>query len=258
MGRKKETTSDISVIDSLKFGGGSEDSVTEEEKERIVKDLLPYIRYTAYRLSWRLPPQLTTDDLISAGVIGLLDGLSRYRDNGTPLKSFVEMRIKGAMLDEIRNHDDASKSIRKKMKAIKEAHNELEKELGRLPEDEEIAEALHLSLDEYYSTLQRANSRITLRFENLSDHSDDNLDIMECIPDRNAQTPFQICESEELKNRMAKLISELPEKEKLVLSLYYWDELTMKEIGKVLDITEGRVCQIHNQALMRLRAKMGQ
>lgn len=258
MGRKKETTSDIRVIDSLKFGRGSEDSVTEEEKERIVKDLLPYIRYTAYRLSWRLPPQLTTDDLISAGVIGLLDGLSRYRDNGTPLKSFVELRIKGAMLDEIRNHDDASKSIRKKMKAIKEAHNELEKELGRLPEDEEIAEALHLSLDEYYSTLQRANSRITLRFENLSDHSDDNLDIMECIPDRNAQTPFQICESEELKNRMAKLISELPEKEKLVLSLYYWDELTMKEIGKVLDITEGRVCQIHNQALMRLRAKMGQ
>lgn len=234
------------------------ESISEEEKERIVKDFLPYIKYTAYRLSWRLPPQLTIDDLISAGVVGLLDALSRYKNNGTPLKPFVEMRIKGAMLDEIRSQETLSKSIRKKMKAIKEAHNELERELGRLPEDEEIAETLHLSLDEYYRTLQRANSRITLRFEDFSDKgsSDDDLDIMECIPDSNVRTPLEICESEDLKDRLAKLISELPEKEKLVLSLYYWDELTMKEIGKVLDLTEGRVCQIHNQALMRLRAKM--
>lgn len=248
------------VIDSLEHNVETDDTIlTDEEKERIVKDLLPYIKYTAYRLSWRLPPQLTVDDLVSAGVVGLLDALSRYRNNGTPLKPFVEMRIKGAMLDEIRAQDNASRSMRRKMKAIKETHNELERELGRLPEDEEIAETLHLSLNEYYSILQRANSRITLHFEDFTDNdqSDDNLDITECIPDRNAPTPLEAYESKDLKERMAELIRGLPEKEKIVLSLYYWEELTMKEIARVLDITEGRVCQIHNQALMRLRAKMG-
>ncbi len=248
------------VIDSLEHNVETDDTIlTDEEKERIVKDLLPYIKYTAYRLSWRLPPQLTVDDLVSAGVVGLLDALSRYKNNGTPLRPFVEFRIKGAMLDEIRAQYNASRSMRKKMKAIKETHNELERELGRLPEDEEIAENLHLSLNEYYSILQRANSRITLHFEDFTDsgQSDDNLDITECIPDRNAPTPLEVYESKNLKERMAELIQGLPEKERLVLSLYYWEELTMKEIGKVLEITEGRVCQIHNQALMRLRAKMG-
>lgn len=248
------------VIDSLKHNVETDDTIlTDEEKERIVKDLLPYIKYTAYRLSWRLPPQLTVDDLVSAGVVGLLDALSRYKNNGTPLRPFVEFRIKGAMLDEIRAQDNASRSMRKKIKAIKETHNELERELGRLPEDEEIAENLHLSLNEYYSILQRANSRITLHFGDFTDsgQSDDNLDITECIPDRNAPTPLEVYESKNLKERMAELIQGLPEKERLVLSLYYWEELTMKEIGKVLEITEGRVCQIHNQALMRLRAKMG-
>lgn len=247
------------VIDSLEHNVETDDTIlTDEEKERIVKDLLPYIKYTAYRLSWRLPPQLTVDDLVSVGVVGLLDALSRYRNNGTPLRPFVELRIKGAMLDEIRAQDNASRSMRKKMKAIKETHNELERELGRLPEDEEIAETLHIPLDEYYRILQRANSRITLHFEDFTDNgqSDDNLDITECIPDRNAPTPLEVYESKNLKERMAELIRGLPEKERLVLSLYYWEELTMKEIGKVLEITEGRVCQIHNQALMRLRAKM--
>ncbi len=236
----------------------TERPITEEEKEQIIRDFLPYIKYTAYRLSWRLPPQLTVDDLISTGIIGLLDALSRYKNNGTPLKSFVEMRIKGAMLDEIRRQNNASKSIRKKMKAIKNAHNELERDLGRTPEDEEIAEMLHISLDEYYKTIQRASSRFTLHIEDLNERidPDDDLDIMECIADSNSPDPFEVYESKDLKNRMAKLISELPERERLVLSLYYWDELTLKEIGKVLDLSEGRICQLHNQALMRLRAKM--
>lgn len=234
------------------------EALTDEKRERIIKDFLPYIKYTAQRLSWRLPPQLTSDDLVSAGVVGLLDALSRYKNNGTPLMPFVELRIKGAMLDEIRAQDNASRSLRKKIKAIKETHNELERELGRLPQDEEIAETLHIPLDEYYRILQRANSRITLHLEDFSERgqSDDYLDITECIPDKNALTPLQIYESKDLRERIAELIMGLPEKERLVLSLYYWEELTMKEIGKVLDITEGRVCQIHNQALMRLRAKM--
>jgi RNA polymerase sigma factor for flagellar operon FliA len=234
------------------------ESMTEEERDRIVQEFLPYIKYTAQRLSWRLPPQLTTDDLVSVGIVGLLDGLSRFRNNGTPLKSFVEMRIKGAMLDEIRSQFDGSKSIKRKMKAIKDAHNELERELGRLPEDEEIAESLNISLDEYYRTLQRANSRVTLRFEDFPERnqSEDGLDITECIPDTKARTPLEVFETKDTKERLARLISELPEKEKLVLSLYYWEELTMKEIARVLEITEGRVSQIHNHAIMRLRAKM--
>ena len=231
--------------------------LTEEEKEKIIKESLPFIKYTAYRLTWRLTPQLTVDDLISVGIVGLLDALQRFEQGRVKLNTFVKFRIKGAMLDELRAMEWIPVSIKKKIGSIKKAHLKLERELGRQPEDEEVAESLKISLDEYYSILQNTNITTSLRFEDFNDNSgEDGVSLTECIPDPNASDPFEVLEEKTRTELLARLIDELPEKEKLIFSLYYWDEMTMKEIGNVLNLTEGRICQLHSQALIKLKAKL--
>lgn len=232
--------------------------LTEEEKEQIIKDFLPFIKYTASRLMWRLTPQMTVDDLISVGIIGLMDALQKYDNNKGKLRTFAEFRIKGAMLDELRSNEWMPRSVKDRINVIKAAHRELEKKLGRHPEDEEIASAVDMSLAEYYKTLQDASSTVVLRFEDFDRGAsfDANIDILDCIADPHAKNPLVMLENIAQKEMLARLIEQLPEKEKLLLSLYYWEEMTMKEIGKVMNLTEGRVCQMHSQALIRLKAKL--
>jgi RNA polymerase sigma factor for flagellar operon FliA len=228
------------------------------EKEKIIKEFLPIVRYTAYRLSWRLPPQISVDDLISVGLNGLFDALDRFEYGKVKLKTYAQYRIKGAMLDELRALEWIPRSKKKKINILKEVYLKLEKELKRAPEDEEVAEALNISLDEYYQTLEDSKGGINLKFEDyekLTDSSDINL--MDNIEDPNGRDPLNILMEMDQKKAVARLIEELPEKEKMVLSLYYWEELTMKEVGAVLGLTESRVCQLHNQALLRLKAKIG-
>lgn len=232
--------------------------LTEAEKEKIINDSLPFIKYTAYRLSHRLPPQLSVEDLISVGVMGLLDALQRFTEGRVKLNTFTEYRIKGAMLDELRSQDWAPRSLKTKVGQIKKAHQQLEKDLGRLPEEEEVAKNLGLSLDEYFKILQNAGGAVVFSFEDFRDrmHEDSDVDVAECIADKAMKSPLEILEDSAIRDALALLIEGLPEKEKILLSLYYWEELTMKEIGKVLSLTEGRVCQLHSQALIRLKAKM--
>lgn len=228
----------------------------EAEREQIINDFLPFIKYTAHRLAWRLPPYLSVKDLISVGVIGLLEALERYRDGEVKINTFVEYRIRGAMLDELRAHDSISKSMKKKIATVKKAYAGIEKKLGRVPEPEEVAEALDIDLDEYYRIIQSSHMGVTLRFDACLNRreEDGDLSLSECIPDESAKTPLEICEENDMKKNLIRLIDKLPEREKLVLSLYYQEELTMKEIGKVLNLTEGRVCQLHSQAIVRLEA----
>ena len=237
---------------------GYKTEINEREKEQIIKDFLPFIKYTAYRLGKRLPPQLTVDDLISSGIVGLLDALQRFEEGRVKLSTFVEHRIRGAMLDELRSQDWVPRSVKSKIAAIKKTHQKLEQELGRMPHEEEIAARLEISLDEYYKIMQDAHAAVMLSFEdfNCMIFGDNDINVAERIPDASARTPFEMLEDSALKESLAQHIESLPEKEKLVLSLYYWNELTMKEIGKVLKLTEGRVCQLHNQALLRLKAKL--
>lgn len=233
-------------------------TLSEEQKEQIINEFLPFIKYTAYRLSWRLPAQLTVDDLISVGLIGLIEVLNKYEEDKGSLKTYAEHRIKGAMLDELRAFDNVSRSFRDKINEIKGVYATLERKLGRHPDEEEVAEALNISLDEYYRILQTANGAITLSIEdfNLKVSGDDDLNILDSIADPKASNPLSILEDKKTKELLAQIIDELPEKEKLLLSLYYWEELTMKEIGRIMNITEGRVCQIHNQAILRLKGKL--
>jgi RNA polymerase sigma factor for flagellar operon FliA len=232
--------------------------LSEQEKEKIIKDSLPFIKYTAYRLAQRLPPQLSLEDLISVGIMGLLDALQRYTEGRVKLKTFAEYRIKGAMLDELRSHDWVPRSLKTKISRIKKAHHQLEKELGRMPEEDEVAKRLEITLDEYYATLQSANNAVVFSFEGFRDrmYEEGDMDVTECIPDPDTKDPLELLEESSTRDALALLIERLPEKEKLILSLYYWEELTMKEIGRVMTLTEGRVCQLHSQALIRLKAQM--
>lgn len=241
----------------IKPGSGYGRELSEEEKEDLIKGFLPFIKYTAYRLSWRLPPELSVDDLISAGIVGLLDALQRYKEGVAKLSTFVESRIRGAMLDELRSVDWIPKSMRERIKSVKRVYLELEGKLGRSPEPEEVAERLDMSLDEYYEILRSASVQMSLRFEDLDKCGEgEDLDITECVADPSDRTPLNILEESTMRENLARLIDGLPEKERLVLSLYYWEEMTMKEIGRILGITEGRVSQLHNQALLRLKVKL--
>ena len=231
---------------------------SEEQKEKIINDSLPFIKYTAYRLGQRLPPQLSMNDLVSVGIMGLLDALQRYAEGRVKIKTFVEYRIKGAMLDELRSHDGVSRSLKNKISQIKNAHRKLEKELGRLPDEEEVAKSLNMTLDNYYRTLQAASNAVVFSFEDFRGtmKEENEIDVTECIPDHAMKTPLELMEENSAREALAHHINDLPEKEKLILSLYYWEELTMKEIGRVMNLTEGRVCQLHSQALMRLKSRM--
>jgi RNA polymerase sigma factor for flagellar operon FliA len=237
--------------------GRNKADITEEEKESIINEFLPFIKYTAYRLSWGLPPQLTAEDLISVGVMGLLDALQRYTEGRVKLGTFVQFRIRGAMLDELRAHNWIPKSMNRKISAIRTAHLDLERKLGRLPEEKEVAAFLGITLDEYFKTLRIGTMQIS-SFDDINGkvRGEDHLDITECLSDPDAKSPFEILEDNEKKGLITGLIDRLPEKEKLILSLYYWEEMTMKEIAMVMKLTEGRICQLHNQALTRLKAKL--
>ncbi len=233
--------------------------LNEKEKENVINESMPFIKYTAYRLAGRLPPQLSVQDLVSVGVMGLLDSLQRYTEGrGAKFKTFTEYRIRGAMLDELRSQDWVPRSLKDKIAWIRRARRELEKNLGREPRGEEIARRLHISLDEYYRTLQSANNAVVFSFEDFRDPDGEEggMNVTECIADRAMKSPLEQLEENSAREALAQSIEQLPHKEKLILSLYYWEELTLKEIGRVVGLSEGRVCQILNQATLRLREHM--
>ncbi len=234
--------------------------ITEETKEEIIKEFLPYIKYTAYRLSWKLPPHITIDDLISVGLMGLMDAVDRFEPGKVKLKTYAELRIKGAMIDELRATAWIPRSMRKKIEEINNARTRLAKKIGRMPDDVDVAKSMKMPLDEYFKILRFATVANPIRLEDFRNnkYSDSNLNITECIADPKAKSPLSILEEKDNQEELAALIETLPEKEKLVLALYYWEELTMQEIGKVLSITESRVCQIHSQAVAKLKTKLKQ
>ncbi len=231
-------------------------TINDQEKESLIREFLPFIKYTAYRLAWRLPGYLTEEDLISVGTMGLLDAVGRYDQQKAKLRTFVEFRIRGAMLDEIRAYDWVPKSMKRKIDSVKKVHASLEKKLCRMPEEDEIAREMDISVEEYRQILQDANGSVMLRFEDFRINGDDgDLDVSECIRDKEAKGPLEELEDTRLKQALAAAIDMLPKKERTILSLYYWDELTMKEIAQVLELTEGRVSQLHKQALIRLKSR---
>jgi RNA polymerase sigma factor FliA len=243
---------------SLKSTGGSPAPEPASRDEMILK-YTPLIKYIAHRLAMRLPPHVSVEDLMSAGVIGLMDALTKFDpEKKVQFKTYAEFRIKGAMLDELRSLDWVSRSIRQKAAQLEKAYQTLEKKRGRAVDDEEVAQEMGLSLDSYYHMVNEVNGVFLLDIDNLRNKLPKlpEEDLINLLIDEKEKQPLHLLGLEELKRVLAEAIDELSPKEKTVISLYYYEELTLKEIGEVLGFTESRICQIHAKAILKLRTKI--
>ena len=229
---------------------------TAAYREQLITEYLPYVKRIVHRLAMHLPSTIDIDDLMNVGVIGLIQAVDRYdpkRDN--KFMTYAVFRIKGAVLSELRSRDFLSRSNRRKIRELENAYLKLEQKLGREVADGEIASELGVDVDQVYRTKQLSSISF-ISFEELGYSSKDEKEKLMNFLVNNDEDALTLTRIKELKAALAQAIEALPEKEKLVVSLYYLDELTMKETGEVLGITESRVSQIHSQAIIHLRAKL--
>ncbi len=224
------------------------------DQHEIVLEYSSLVKTMALRLQSRLPDQVCSDDLFTAGIIGLMDAINKFDPTkGIPFPVYAKTRIRGAMLDEIRSMDWVPRAVRQKTKTLESACRDLEQHLGRYPEDEEIAARLNLTMEEYHDLLNEVRS--------ISFLPDQALDVVvengeSDLPGAGYDTPYQQTYRKEIQKLLAQIITTLSEREQQVLALYYQDELTMKEIGAVLGCSESRICQIHSKVILKLRTRL--
>ncbi|NOY52961.1 MAG: FliA/WhiG family RNA polymerase sigma factor [Deltaproteobacteria bacterium] len=227
------------------------------KRDELILTYAPQIKYIAHRLAMRLPAHIEVDDLISSGVIGLIDAIEKFDPSrDIQFKTYAEFRIKGAMLDDLRSQDWIPRSVRQKAGALERAYAEIEQREGRAATNEEVAEALEMTMDAFYDLISRVKGLSLISIECGDEENILNRRIFESLTGDPEDNPLSILKDKELKQIIARSIETLPKSEKMVVSLYYYNELTMKEIGKVLSITESRVSQIHTQAMLRMRGKL--
>ena len=226
------------------------------DREQLVNQYAPLVKRIAYHLLAKLPASVQVDDLIQTGMIGLLDAMARYEDGmGAQFETYAVQRIRGAMLDGLRENDWMPRALRREMRRVEAALQVLEHRHGRAPNETELAEALGMPLAEYQKLLQDARGHQLVYFEDLGSEDGDDYLERNCAGD--GQDPFELLADKGLRERLVKAIGGLPEREKLMMALYYEEDLNLREIGEVLGVTESRVCQLHTQAIARLRAAIG-
>lgn len=232
--------------------------LTQSQKDSLVKEYAPLIKYIAQKIAVRLPSNIELDDLISAGVIGLMDAIDKYdptRDN--KFKTYAEFRIRGAILDELRAQDWVPRSIRDKAKLLDKTMVQLESDLGRAPKEEEVAQALNVSVDDFHDLVNQVRPVSLLSIDDAQTFSNtDKKSILNLLEGSKLNNPYNQLNIKTVKEVVARAIEELPERQRIVLSLYYYEDLNLKEIGQVLRVTESRVSQLHAQAVLRLRARL--
>ena len=229
--------------------------ITTENREEVIKQYSPMIKYVANRIAMRLPPHIEMDDLVSVGVLGLIDAITKYDPTrGAKFKTYAEFRVRGAILDELRSMDWVPRSVRQKASNIDSVVQKLQSKLGRPPEDEEVAGEMGISLDQFFDTLNETKSMPVLSLEGLgiAKETGEQQSLLDCLAGKGDTDPQTQIRLNELKEIIAQAIDTLPEKARLMITLYYYEELTMKEIGAVLDVTESRVSQIHSKAVFKL------
>ena len=228
-------------------------SAGQPDKKELVQRYIPLVKRVAHHLLLRLPASVMLDDLVQNGMLGLLDALDRYEDSyGAQFETYASQRIRGAMLDGLRENDWLPRNLRKEMRKVESAILGLEHQLGRSPSEGEIAERLEISLPQYQKTLQEARGHQLVYLEDF--RGEDDSDYLEHHLTDNDVDPAGILEDKKLRQQLASAIDEMPERERLLMALYYEEELNLREIGAVLGVTESRVCQLHSQAVSRLRA----
>src|SRR5579884_3403506 len=226
------------------------------EQERVLLEHLPVVRFLARRIHERLPKHVDLEDLVSAGVVGLLDAFAKFNpDKKVQFRSYAQFRIRGAILDSLRTLDWSPRELRRKGRAVEQAIRVLTARLGRTPSENEIAAELGMELGDYHQLLGELKGLEigTLHMERSEDSGEEELAY---VPNRQEDDPLFRCLEGELRERLAEAIRKLPERERLVMTLYYYEEMTMKEIGLTLGVVESRVSQIHASAVLRLRAML--
>jgi len=236
------------------------DAADHRARERLVVAYSPLVKYVAGRMSSGLPSHVEEADLISYGLIGLINAIERF-DLAREIKfeTYAIPRIRGAIIDELRSLDWVPRSVRARAREIEQANAKLEHKLHRAPTDEEMAAELSVSIEDFQASLvQISNSAIAALDElwSVSDSSGDQVSLLDTLHDPDAPDPERIVDATELKDRVADAIARLPEREKLVIALYYYENLTLREIGEVLGVTESRVSQLHTKAVLRLRSHL--
>ncbi len=232
----------------------------EKAREQLVLAYSPLVKFVAGRMSSGLPAHIEESDLISYGLLGLIGAIERF-DPAREIKfeTYAVSRIKGSIIDELRSLDWVPRSVRAKARDIEAAQSKLEREFGRTPSDEEVATELGMSMDDFQESLMQISNSSVVALDELwavSDASGDQVSLLDTIKDPSAVDPARELGVSELKDRLAHAISKLPEREKLVIALYYYENLTLREIGEVLGVTESRVSQLHTKAVLRLKARL--
>jgi RNA polymerase sigma factor FliA len=239
-----------------------EDDEDERARERLVVAYSPLVKYVAGRMASGLPSHVEESDLISYGLLGLIGAIERYEpEREIKFETFAVSRIKGAIIDELRSLDWVPRSVRSKAREIERTHSKLENELQRAPSEEEMAAKLGLSVEEFRSALLEIANSSVLALDDLwtvADPAGGQVSLLDTIRDPNAADPEEQLNAAEFKDRLADAIEGLPDRERLVIALYYYENLTLREIGEVLGVTESRVSQLHTKAVLGLRAHLSQ
>jgi RNA polymerase sigma factor FliA len=229
-------------------------------RERLVLAYAPLVKYVAGRMSSGLPSHVEEADLISYGLIGLISAIERFEpEREIRFETFAITRIKGSIIDELRSLDWVPRSVRAKAREIEKANAKLEHQLRRAPTDNEMAEALGTTVEEFQESLVKISNSSVVALDELwtvSDASGDQVSLLDTIQDPTAVDPAQEMDLTDMKDRLADAIARLPEREKLVVALYYYENLTLREIGEVLGVTESRVSQLHTKAVLRLKSRL--
>ena len=231
--------------------------IAEADRERVIQEFTHVVKAMAHRLAFRLPAYMDAEDLMSVGIMGLMDAMDKYDPTReAKFKTYAEFRIRGAMLDEIRSMDWIPRSVHERITLLQKTYSELLHRLGRPPTDQEVGTELKMSAEELDEFLTRSRGAVVISLDDLGVQDADGHKSISVLPDSNQPDPLSVLVSERARHVLEAAIQDLPEKERLVLSLYYFEELTMKEIGQALKVTESRVCQIHSKAILHLKARL--
>ena len=238
---------------------GEIDFSDPEVREQQILEMVPYVKYIVQRIAFRLPPHIETDDLVNAGILGLIDAMNKFNpDREVRFKTYAENRIRGSILDELRSQDWIPISVRRESRQIENAILRVSQEKNRMATNEEVAAAMNLTLEEFEQLLSKVASVTLLSLDSVLTGEDDKWSQDKLLFDASSQmrTPDTECAAQEVRFFLGKEIDKLSRKERLVLALYYYEDLTMKEIATILKITEGRVSQLHAGAILKLRARL--
>ena len=228
-------------------------------RDAFIRQYMPLVKYVAGKVSVGMPGSVEFDDLVGFGQFGLLDAINKFEpEKNVKFKTYAVTRIRGAIFDELRSIDWVPRSVRQKSREIEDAISRLESKLGRTASDAEIAGSMGISEEDYNQTVLKVSGTSILSLNDIwySGDDSDHVSIGDCIESPSSLNPDVIVEREEVRRVIIEAINDLPEKEKMVLVLYYYEDLTFKEIGQVLNVSESRISQLHTKANLRLRAKL--